>query len=109
MKIKPCTLREANAFVREKHRHSKQVRGCKFCIGALVDNKLVGVIFAGYRKIENVGLSSPLVALKVFLKKAIARGEMQLWETNNTPKINTQVDRIWIQQMQHKLDEVFGN
>ena len=44
------------------------------------DNKLVGVIFAGYRTIENVGLSSPLVAIKVFLKKAIAKGEMQLWE-----------------------------
>ena len=73
------------------------------------DNKLVGVIFAGYRMIENVGLSSPLVAIRVFLKKAIAKGEMQLWETNNTPKINTQVDRIWIQQMQHKLDKVFGN
>ena len=73
------------------------------------DNKLVGVIFAGYRKIENVGLSSPLVALKVFLKKAIARGEMQLWETNNSPNLNTQVDRIWIEEMQHKLDKVFGN
>ena len=47
MKIKPCTLREANAFVIEKHRHSKQVRGCKFCIGALVDNKLVGVAIVG--------------------------------------------------------------
>jgi|TARA_A100001011_G_scaffold395375_1_gene490185 hypothetical protein len=47
MKIKPCTLREANAFVIEKHRHSKQVRGCKFCIGALVNNKLVGVAIVG--------------------------------------------------------------
>ena len=36
------------------------------------DNKLIGVIFAGYRMIENVGLSSPLVAIKVFLKKSIA-------------------------------------
>jgi len=56
------------------------------------DNKLVGVIFAGYRTIENVGLSSPLVAIKVFLKKAIAK-----------------VDRLWIQQMRHKLNKVFGD
>jgi S1-C subfamily serine protease len=73
------------------------------------DNKLIGVIFAGYRTIENVGLSSPLVAIKVFLKKAIAKGEMQLWDSNNTPRINTQIDRVWIEQMQHKLNKVFGN
>jgi S1-C subfamily serine protease len=72
------------------------------------DNKLVGVIFAGYRTIENVGLSSPLVAIRVFLKKAIAKGEMELWENNNQPKLNTQIDRLWIQEMQHKLTKVFG-
>ena len=58
--------------------------------------------------IENVGLSSPLVAIKVFLKKAIAKGEMELWETNNTPRINTQVDRLWIEKMKAKLNKVFG-
>lgn len=73
------------------------------------DNKLVGVIFAGYRKIENVGLSSPLVAIKVFLKKAITRGEMQLWEKGNQPRLNTQVDRLWIQEMKIRLDKTFGN
>ena len=72
------------------------------------NNKLVGVIFAGYRMIENVGLSSPLVAIKIFLKKAIARGEMKLWEENNEPKLNTQVDRLWIEQMKANLDQVFG-
>jgi S1-C subfamily serine protease len=72
------------------------------------DNELVGVIFAGYPMIESVGLSSPLVAIKVFLKKSIAKGEMMLWEKNNTPRINTQVDRLWIQEMKSKLEEVFG-
>jgi S1-C subfamily serine protease len=72
------------------------------------DNKLVGVIFAGYRTIENVALSSPLVAIRVFLKKAIAKGEMQLWEDNNKPKPNTQIDRLWIQEMKIKLDQVLG-
>ena len=71
-------------------------------------NNLVGVIFAGYKMIENVGLSSPLVAIRVFLKKAIAKGEMELWEKNNTPRLNTQVDRIWIEKMTHKLNQVFG-
>jgi S1-C subfamily serine protease len=72
------------------------------------ENKLVGVIFAGYPMIENVGLSSPLVAIKVFLKKSIAKGEMELWEKGNTPKINTQIDRVWIHQMKSKLKEIFG-
>ena len=72
------------------------------------NKELVGVIFAGYRTIENVGLSSPLVAIKVFLKKAIAKGEMQLWEEGNKPRLNVQVDRIWIQKMHKKLNEVFG-
>jgi S1-C subfamily serine protease len=72
------------------------------------DNKLIGVIFAGYRMIENVGLSSPLVAIKVFLKKSIAMGEMTLWEKNNIPSPNTQIDKVWIEQMKSKLNKVFG-
>ena len=72
-------------------------------------NKLVGVIFAGYPMIENVGLSSPLVAIKVFLKKAIAKGEMELWEKSHKPKPNTQIDRLWIKEMKLKLNKVFGN
>ena len=72
------------------------------------DNKLVGVIFAGYPMIESVGLSSPLVAIKVFLKKSIAKGEMEIWEKGNQPAVNTQVDRLWIQKMKTKLDQVFG-
>ena len=71
------------------------------------ENKLVGVIFAGYPMIESVGLSSPLVAIKVFLKKSIAKGEMFLWEKDNKPKLNTQVDRLWMQNMKSKINEVF--
>lgn len=72
------------------------------------DNKLVGVIFAGYPRIEHVGLSSPLVAIKIFLKKSIAKGEMEIWEKDNKPQPNTQTDRLWIQEMRTKLDQVFG-
>ena len=39
---------------------------------------------------------------------AIAKGEMELWEQGNQPRLNTQVDRLWIQQMKYKLDKVFG-
>lgn len=72
------------------------------------NNELIGVIFAGYKTIENVGLSSPLVAIKVFLKKAIAKGEMKLWEKDNEPRLNNQIDRLWIQEMKANLNKVFG-
>ncbi len=72
------------------------------------DNKLVGVIFAGYRTIENVALSSPLAAIRIFLKKSIAKGEMRLWEKEKQPRLNTKVDRLWIEEMQFKIDKVFG-
>jgi len=73
------------------------------------DNKLVGVIFAGYPSMENIALSSPLVAIKIFLKKAIAIGEMNLWEKNKKPKSDVRVDRTWMKEMKTKLDQVFGN
>jgi S1-C subfamily serine protease len=73
------------------------------------ENKLIGVIFAGYPIMENVGLSSPLVAIKIFLKKSIARGEMKLWEENNTPKKDITTIRNWAKEMRTKLDKVFGN
>jgi hypothetical protein len=43
----PTTLREANAFVRRFHRHSKPTRGHKFSIGAARDGALIGVAIAG--------------------------------------------------------------
>ena len=38
MKVKPTTLRFANEYVRQNHRHSKIVQGCRFCIAA-IDSK----------------------------------------------------------------------
>ncbi len=40
-------LREANAFVETLHRHHKRVQGHRFSLGALADNKLVGVAIIG--------------------------------------------------------------
>ena len=44
----PITLKQANEFVIEHHRHHKAVQGCKFCVGA-VDNSgdLRGVAIVG--------------------------------------------------------------
>lgn len=47
MILRPITLRAANAFVAEHHRHNKPARGHKFSIAAYVGAKLVGVAIVG--------------------------------------------------------------
>ncbi len=45
--IIPISLKQANEYVTENHRHHKTVRGCKFCIGLIVSGQLVGVAICG--------------------------------------------------------------
>ena len=47
LRIVPITLEEANAFVREHHRHHKPVVGHLFSIGAALDGTIVGVAIIG--------------------------------------------------------------
>lgn len=51
-KIRPITLREANAFIKGNHRHHGSVTGCKFTIGLFKtrrngQNSLIGVAICG--------------------------------------------------------------
>jgi hypothetical protein len=43
----PLTLREANAFVAEHHRHHKPARGCIAVVGVEDDGRVCGVGIAG--------------------------------------------------------------
>lgn len=45
--IIPITLAEANAFVREYHRHHAPVPGSKFCLGVTCNDRIVGVAIVG--------------------------------------------------------------
>lgn len=45
--LAPIELAEANAFVTEHHRHHKPVVGHKFSLGAVLANKIVGVVIVG--------------------------------------------------------------
>jgi hypothetical protein len=47
MKIVPMSIREANDFVANFHRHNKPVQGAKFAIGASDGEQLVGVAIVG--------------------------------------------------------------
>lgn len=43
----PLTIKEANEFTRQFHRHSDDVAVCKFAIGFRCDGELVGVVVCG--------------------------------------------------------------
>lgn len=43
----PLTIRAANAFIAEHHRHNKPVQGAKFAIGAKDGERLIGVATVG--------------------------------------------------------------
>ncbi len=45
--IRPCTLKDANCFVAEHHRHHKPTVGHKFSIACYDNDKLVGVAICG--------------------------------------------------------------
>ena len=47
LSVTPVTLREANEFVSNFHRHNKPTRGGKFAIGALYNDLVVGVAIVG--------------------------------------------------------------
>lgn len=47
LRVVPTTLREANAFVKKFHRHSRPTRGHKFSIGAALSEELIGVAIVG--------------------------------------------------------------
>ncbi len=47
LRLRPTTLREANAYVARLHRHSKPVRGEKFSVAVTDDDGLRGVAIAG--------------------------------------------------------------
>jgi hypothetical protein len=47
LKLTPLTLREANAFVEQHHRHHGPARGCHFVVGASVGGSVVGVAIVG--------------------------------------------------------------
>lgn len=45
--IVPISLKQANEYVTQHHRHHKAVRGCKFCIGLEIEGQIVGVAICG--------------------------------------------------------------
>ena len=47
MKIRPISLKQAQAFVAAHHRHNKPSTGHKFSVGLFIENNMIGVAVAG--------------------------------------------------------------
>lgn len=47
LSLRPVSLAEANNFVKEHHRHHKPVRGHKFSLGCMDEERLAGVAIVG--------------------------------------------------------------
>lgn len=47
LKLSPTSLRAANAYVVQYHRHHKATRGMKFALACEKDGELVGVVIVG--------------------------------------------------------------
>jgi len=48
LSIRPLTLREANAYVAEHHRHNKPVVGHRYSVGCMDGDRLCGVAIVGH-------------------------------------------------------------
>lgn len=55
LEVCPMTLKEANAFVEQNHRHHKPVVGHKFSIGCTDGDKIVALIIQEGDKIKIYG------------------------------------------------------
>ena len=47
LQIKPITYRQACDFISLHHRHHGPPQGCKFCVGAFVDESMIGCAVCG--------------------------------------------------------------
>ena len=63
LEIRPITLRAANAFVKEQHRHNGPTVGCKFSVSCYDGDRLCGVAIVGRpvaRKLDD-GLTAEIL------------------------------------------------
>lgn len=47
IELRPITIRQATGFVAAYHRHSGPPRGARFCIAAMEEGRLIGIVMVG--------------------------------------------------------------
>ena len=69
----PLTLKEANDFVTEHHRHNKKCQGHRFSIGCVQNDKLIGVAICGRPLSRRLDSQFVLEVLRVCIKEPSPR------------------------------------
>ena len=100
LRLRPISLRDANEYVRQHHRHHKPVAGHKFSIGCEADGELVGVIIAG-RPVslyldDGFTLEVEVLYVKEVLQIHIKNSCLPDCQTDNTGKyLTTKKNKDW--------------
>lgn len=79
MKIIPITIRAANVFVTNFHRHNKKVTGAKFAIGLTEDCELIGVAIAGRPVARLLDNGKTIEILRVCVKEEYKNANSKLY------------------------------
>lgn len=79
MEIIPITIRAANVFVTDFHRHNKRVTGAKFAIGLTEDCKLIGVAIAGRPIARMLDNGKTIEILRVCVKEEYKNANSKLY------------------------------
>lgn len=79
MEIIPITIRDANVFVTNFHRHNKKVTGAKFAIGLTEDCELVGVAIAGRPVARLLDNGKTIEILRVCVKEGYKNANSKLY------------------------------
>ena len=79
MEIIPITLRDANVFVTNFHRHNKKVTGAKFAIGLTEDCELIGVAIAGRPVARLLDNGKTIEILRVCVKGGFKNANSKLY------------------------------
>lgn len=84
----PISLKNANDFVINHHRHNKKTAGHKFSIGAMKDGELIGVAICGRPVARALDNGSTLEVLRVCIKDPAPR--------NACSYLYARCQRIWM-------------
>lgn len=79
MEIIPITIRDANVFVTNFHRHNKKVTGAKFAIGLTEDCELIGVAIAGRPVARLLDNGKIIEILRVCVKEGYKNANSKLY------------------------------
>lgn len=79
MEIIPITIRSANVFVTDFHRHNKRVTGAKFAIGLTEDSELIGVAIAGRPVARLLDNGKTIEILRVCVKEGYKNANSKLY------------------------------